>query len=130
MGPPKQSDRLAGMVAAVGAFVFLTFGLWAMVAPQSFFESIALFEPYNEHFIQDIGSFQIGLGAVLAMAAFFTSDALVAGLVGVGIGALAHVISHLLGLDAGGRPALDLPSLAILGAALLIVGVVRWRRSD
>ncbi|MEX1271449.1 MAG: hypothetical protein WEB55_03255 [Acidimicrobiia bacterium] len=57
-------------VAAFGGLVFLIFGLWAMIAPQSFFDSVAVFEPYNQHFVQDIGAFQIGLGAVLALAWF------------------------------------------------------------
>jgi hypothetical protein len=39
-----------------------------MVDPRSFFTALAAFEPYNQHFIQDIGAFQIGLGAVLLLA--------------------------------------------------------------
>lgn len=37
--------------------------------PNPFFEQLAWFEPYNQHFIQDIGAFQIGLGVVLLIAA-------------------------------------------------------------
>jgi hypothetical protein len=53
-----------------GAF-FLFAGVWAMTAPSSFFEQSARFSPItaNRHFIQDIGAFQIGLGAVLLLAA-------------------------------------------------------------
>ena len=64
------------------------------------------------------------------MAAFVTRDALVVALVGTGIGAAAHVVSHLVGTDLGGNPGLDIPSLSILGILLLIAGVVRWRRLE
>lgn len=106
----------------------MSFGIWAMLAPSSFYESMALFEPYNAHFIQDLGAFQIGMGTTLLLAAFITSDALVAGLLGVGIGASTHVVSHLLSLDSGGNPAFDIPFLSLLGVLLLIAGAVRWRR--
>lgn len=44
--------------------------MWALVAPRSFFTSLATFEPYNPHLLHDIGAFQIGIGAVLLLAAF------------------------------------------------------------
>jgi hypothetical protein len=49
--------------------VFLVFGAWAFADPESFFDEVATFEPYNQHLIQDVGAFQIGLGAVLLIAA-------------------------------------------------------------
>lgn len=121
-------DRLPRVIAAVGGVVLVVFGGWAMVSPESFFETIALFEPYNGHFILDIGAFQLGLGATLLLAAFFTDDALLATLVGVGLGALAHVISHVVSLDSGGSPEIDVPSLSVLTIVLLIGGVIRWSR--
>lgn len=116
-------------MAAIGGFIFLVFGVWAMAAPGSFYDQIALFEPFNRHFVQDIGAFQTGLGAVLVMAAFISSDALAVALVGSGVGAVAHVVSHLLGIDLGGTPGFDIPALSILGVLLLIAGLVRWRRT-
>ncbi len=118
--------RFPQVVAAIGGFTFVGFGVWALVAPSGFFDALAEFEPYNAHFIRDIGAFQIGLGATLVLAAFLTSDALTAALVGVGLGAVAHLGSHLLSLDDGGNPDLDVPSLAILGVVLLVAGVARW----
>jgi hypothetical protein len=85
---------------------------------------------YNQHFVQDVGAFQIGLGAVLLIAAFAPrADSLAAALLGVGIGSVAHVVSHVLGIDLGGRPALDIPALTALAVVLLVAGVVRWRAS-
>jgi peptidoglycan/LPS O-acetylase OafA/YrhL len=123
----RESGGFPKTTAAVGGVVFLLLGLWALVAPASFFDSIAVFEPYNSHFVQDLGAFQIGLGATLVLAAFLTSDALVAALIGVGTGAIAHVASHLASLDSGGNPALDVPVLSVLGVLLVVAGGVRWR---
>ena len=123
----QRSDGFPKLVAAVAGLMFLTLGVWAMANPSSFYESIALFDPYNPHFIQNLGAFQIGLGATLALAAFFTSDALAAGLVGVGLGATAHVVSHLMSLDTGGKPLLDVSGGILLALLLLVAGVVRWR---
>ena len=124
----EEAGGFPKTMAAIGGMFFLLFGLWAMADASSFYDSIALFEPYNAHFIQDLGAFQVGLGLTLILAAFVTSDALVVGLIGVGTGASLHVVSHLLDLDAGGNPGLDIPSLSILGVLLLVAGVIRWRR--
>ncbi len=118
------------VIAAIAGFTFSGFGIWALAAPSSFFDNVALFEPYNEHFIRDIGSFQIGLGATLMLAALLTSDALAAGLIGVGLGAMMHIVSHFLSIDAGGSPAVDIPVLSILGALLLAAGIMRWRQIE
>ena len=114
---------------ALGAGIFLLgFGLWAMIAPRSFFDAVALFEPYNQHFLQDIGAFQIGLGAVLLLPARRSvTDGLAVALLGVGIGGAAHTVSHLVGLELGGRPGSDIPLFTVLTVALLWAGAVRWR---
>lgn len=81
-------------------------------------------------FVQDVGAFQIGLGAVLLIAAFAShADVLAVALLGVGIGSVAHAVSHVLGIDLGGRPALDIPVSTALAVMLLVAGVVRWRAS-
>jgi hypothetical protein len=117
--------------AAVGGFFFLGFGLWAMAGPQSFFDAMAVFDPYNQHFVQDIGAFQIGLGAVLLLARYAGgADALAVGLVGVGIGSLAHAVSHLMGSDLGGTPAVDIPTFLVIGLLLLAGGAIRWREQS
>jgi hypothetical protein len=33
-----------------------------VVFPHSFYDNVATFEPYNRHFLHDIGAFTIGLG--------------------------------------------------------------------
>ncbi len=124
------SNRSGATLVAVGVGAgLLVLGLWAMVDPQSFFNRIALFEPYNQHFLQDLGALQIGLGAVLLLAGLIPRlDALTVALVGVGIGAALHAVSHVIGIDLGGRPAIDIPLFGGLAVILLVAGVMRWRR--
>lgn len=119
-------SKLPARIAAFGGVTFVAFGLWAMVSPTSFFDQLAQFEPYNQHFIQDIGAFQVGLGAVLLLALRY-SDSLAAGLLGAGTGSAAHVVSHAVGADLGGTPAVDIPFFAVLAAVLLVGGVMRIR---
>ena len=129
---PKQSSRraqwLPRAVGVAGGVFFAAFGLWAMLGPESFFEAAAPFDPYNQHFIQDIGAFQIGLGAVLLFAAIpARGDALAVALLGVGVGQVAHTISHVVGQDLGGTPAIDIPVFGLLAVLLLSAGALRWR---
>ncbi len=115
-------------VTLVGAVFLVGFGLWAFLAPESFFEQLAAFEPYNIHFLHDIGAFQVGLGAVLALAAFPERiDGLAAALLGVGTGALLHAVGHVIDSGLGGTPATDIPTLGILAVVLLAAGIARQR---
>jgi hypothetical protein len=121
-------DRFPRLAAGIGGLVFTALGVWALVAPRSFFDTLARFEPYNQHFLQDIGAFQIGLGVVLLLAALpAVADALMAALFGVGIGSALHTASHVVGVDLGGNPATDIPALAILSMVLLVAGWFRYR---
>ena len=117
-------------VAIIGGVGFVALGLWAMVAPRSFFDALATFEPYNRHFLQDIGAFQIGLGAVLLLAVLpGRVDGLALALLGVGIGATFHFISHIVGRDLGGSPETDIPVFGVIALLLLAAGALRWRQT-
>ena len=126
--PTAGAQRFARVVAGLGAVFFVVSGLWAMIDPRSFFDAVATFDPYNQHLIQDIGAFQIGLGAVLVLAvAFERAGALPVGLVGVGLGSAAHVVSHAVGTDLGGTPATDIPFFTVMTGLLLTAGLLHWR---
>jgi hypothetical protein len=119
---------LPRVVAIIAGITFVALGAWAMLDPASFFATIASFEPYNKHFVQDIGAFQIGLGAVLLLgAAPSRPDALVVALMGVGVGATFHFLSHLVGGEHGGVPERDLPLFAATAVVLVAAGTWRWR---
>ena len=130
IGPQSSTlgHRLPRAVAILGGVSLVALGAWAMVEPRSFFDALATFEPYNQHFLQDIGAFQIGLGAVLLLAGVpDCADGLAVALVGVGAGAALHAVSHVVGRDLGGTPETDIPSFVALAVLLLAAGGFRWR---
>jgi hypothetical protein len=109
---------LAGVVNAVG-------GAWAFLAPRSFYENVASFEPYNLHLLHDVGAFQLGLGATL-LAALVWRDALLVALAGGTVGAVVHAVSHVLDQDLGGRGS-DPWTLGALALLLLVAFGLRLR---
>jgi hypothetical protein len=116
------------VVTIVGGAGFVALGVWAMISPQSFFEAVATFEPYNQHFLQDIGAFQVGLGVVLLLAGLSgRTDGLTIALIGVGVAAAFHTVSHVVGRELGGVPERDIPAFAGMAAILLLAGGLRWR---
>jgi hypothetical protein len=110
------------IIAGVGGVFFLFFGLWPLIDPQDFFEEVADFPPYNEHFLHDVGAFQIGLGLTLILALIWRSEALMVALAGTGVAAALHVWAHIADEDQGGSSS-DTIFLAVL-AALLLGGAV------
>lgn len=114
------------VVTVLAGVMFLAFGLWAFMAPASFFEALATFEPYNAHLLRDIGAFQIGLGAVLVLSAYLPA-AKGAAVLGVGVGAAFHAVGHAVDRDLGGSPVTDIPTFAVLAVVLLWAGIVQTR---
>lgn len=123
-----RTDRLGTVAAVIGLGSLLPFGLWAMIHPRSFFDGIVTYEPYNQHFIQDLGAFRIGLGGVLLLVLLFSAmDALTVALLGIGLGTAAHALSHVIGHDLGGNPQRDIPMFTIIALLLLVAGALRVR---
>ena len=106
--------RLLG--GAVGAFYLLT-GAWAFLFPATFYSTVAGFAPYNLHLLHDAGAFQIGMGAVLLVAAI-AGKGLVPALIGVLTGSLVHLVAHIEDIRLGGHPSTDIPALALIAAVL------------
>ncbi|MGH2608581.1 MAG: hypothetical protein ACRDHF_05775 [Tepidiformaceae bacterium] len=96
-------ERIILFVTIVGASGFLVFGLWAFFDARSFFDDAAEFHPYNAHFLHDIGAFQVGIGATLAVALWKRSDAIFCALLGAGIGSAFHTVAHVGDSDRGGQ---------------------------
>jgi hypothetical protein len=128
---PNAGGWFSRTVAIAGGIFFVAVGVWAMIAPRSFFDTMATFEPYNRHFLQDIGAFQVGLGAVLLLAVVpEIPSGLTVALTGVGVGAALHTVSHIAGHDLGGAPETDIPFFALVAVLLLVAGGYCWRRES
>jgi hypothetical protein len=122
-----RGSGVARTICILAGLFYLVFGIWAFVAPQGFFDSIAGYPPYNEHLIHDIGAFEIGIGASL-FAGLRWRDALTAVLVGAATGSIAHAAAHWMDRDLGGK-ASD-PWFISLLAIMVIVGAVLRARED
>jgi uncharacterized protein YjeT (DUF2065 family) len=63
--PPASAstDVVTVVLVIVGATQVLV-GLLAFFAPSAFYDLIASYSPENDHFLKDLGSWQIGLGAL------------------------------------------------------------------
>ena len=96
-----------------------------MASPRSFYDRLAVWPPYNEHFLHDIGAFQVGLGLALVLA-LSKSDALLVALASVGAGQLLHAVMHFIDRDLGGQDS-DPLVMALLALGLLTGAVLRLR---
>ena len=121
---PAPAQIIRAGVAALGV-ISIGAGLWAMLAPHSFYDQAATFPPYNRHFIHDIGAFQIGLGSCLIAALAFT-DALLVVLIGNALGAISHVAGHVADRSIGGQSS-DPYTFAALAILMVVLAVVRRR---
>ena len=86
----------------VVAVFFIGLGIWALLGPQSFYDQLATYPPYNKHLFHDVGAFQAGIGSTLLLA-LFRRDALQVALMGTSVGAVLHAISHIIDRDLGGK---------------------------
>jgi hypothetical protein len=94
-----ESLRRAGPPVAWAVVAFwVVSGVWAFLAPRSFYDRLATFPPYNVHFIHDIGAFSIGLGVAIALAVAMVGrwHPARSALVAVGVGSILHLLSHVL----------------------------------
>lgn len=122
-----MNQKLAlSILAAVAAIVFIGPGLWAFFDPQGFYDELAPFEPYNEHFLHDIGAFQIGIGVALAVALWRPADALLAAFAGAAVGSIFHTAAHFVDHDLGGNDS-DVFVFSVLTLLFLAGAVLRLR---
>ncbi len=113
------------VLTAIAAVVVGGAGLWAFIAPRSFFDVVAVYPPYNQHLIHDLGAFQLGLGAALLLG-LVLRDALFAVLGGNAVGALIHFFSHVEDRSLGGH-ASDPFTVGALALLLVVASGLRWR---
>jgi len=119
------ASRVLRASILIVALISIGAGLWAMIAPRSFYLNAATFPPYNRHLLHDIGAFQIGLGSCL-VASLIAADALLVVLAGNAIANVAHFIAHVVDRDEGGR-ATDPYVFGLLAALFVALVALRWR---
>ena len=122
-----QLDLVLRVIGIVGALFFIGPGAWAFLDPQGFYDELAPFEPYNEHFIHDLGAFQLGIGVTLAAAVWRAGDALLAAFIGAAIGSASHTAAHFLDHDLGGKDS-DLYVFGLVTAVLAAAAFLRLRQ--
>jgi PPOX class probable F420-dependent enzyme len=111
------------VTALVGTLTAIV-GVWCLVDPGSFAEFVGF--PVHEHFLHDIGAFQLGLGVTLLLALIW-SDALATALAGFIVANTVHTVNHVMDMHLGGSAA----QAWLLGAAsvaLVIAFVLRLRQ--
>jgi PPOX class probable F420-dependent enzyme len=95
-------------------------GVWCLTDPRSFAAFVGF--PAHEHFVHDVGAFQVGLGVTLLLALIW-SDALATALAGYVAANTVHTVNHVVDLDLGGSTlqawALGVASVALVIALLL-----------
>lgn len=102
----------------------LALGLAAFFVPSAFYDAVATFPPHNDHFIKDIGSFYVPLGAVMVVAAGRRSWRVPVLALTVGHYVL-HTVSHLVDAEdaepawVGALTAGGIAALTVLFAWLL-----------
>ena len=99
-------------------------GLWCLLDPRSFAGSVGF--PAHEHFVHDVGAFQVGLGVMLLLALIW-SDALATVLAGYIVGNTVHTVNHIVDLDLGGS-ASQAWALGAASVVLVVAFVLRLRQ--
>jgi hypothetical protein len=111
---------LRPILALLGVF-HLLLGLVMVVAPRTFFDDFAAYGAFNDHYIRDVATFYLALGAVLLVAVARTAwqvPLLTFALLQYGL----HVLNHLWDI-ADGEPAWIGPAnVASLALIALVIG--------
>jgi hypothetical protein len=82
--------------------------------------------PYHEHFLHDLGAFQLGIGATLLLALIWT-DALAVALAGFLVSNSLHAINHAFDRALGGHDS-DAWTLGTLSVLVLVALALRMRQ--
>jgi hypothetical protein len=124
----RLGQRYVATVLALAGAGMVAAGMWAGIAPRSFARLVAF--PYHEHFLHDLGAFQVGIGATLLLALAWR-DAPTVALAGFLVANTLHTVSHATDLDLGGRASdpYAIGALSLLAAVALVLRV-RQRRAS
>ena len=110
---------LRPILALLGVY-HLLLGVAMVLAPRTFFDEIATYGAFNDHYIRDVASFYLALGAVMLVAVAKVSwqmPLLVFATLQYGL----HLLNHLWDVsdtDPGWLGPANAASLALIGAVL------------
>jgi hypothetical protein len=128
-----MTARVVRAALATLLLVAVPVGLWATVAPQSFFDDfpgagrtwVAADGPYNEHLVRDFGSLNLALAAVTVVALVtLARPVVVAAAAAWLLYSLPHLVYHLRHLDLYDTTDQVLNITALAGALVLPVVVL------
>lgn len=126
-GSTDTTRRRPTRLLVVGGVV-TAFGAWPFLFPRSFYDNIATYPPYNEHFLHDAGAFLMGLGVALLAAARWR-DGLTVALTANAAAAVLHAIGHIGDRDLGGK-ASDPWVLSLVAILFAVPALKRMRGSS
>ena len=115
--------RSVRIITALLGLLTVAVGVWALLAPDSFGEFVNF--PPHQHFLHDIGAFQLGIGVTLLLATIWV-DAISVALAGYVTAGAAHTVVHIVDAHLGGSTAQtwSIGLLSLVAAAAL---AIRWR---
>ena len=87
---------------------------------------MATYPPYNRHLFHDLGAFNLGLAATLALG-LGRWRGLVVGLGGGSVAAVMHAVAHWLDRNQGGRSS-DPWLLSLFALVLVAATMVAWQQ--
>lgn len=120
------TDRFARAVGAVALVFWMGSGVWAFLAPKSFYDNLAEYPPYNEHLFHDIGAFSIGIGSFVVLA-WLGWTALQVALGGVAVASVLHAVAHIMDAGEGGKDS-DPINLSVFGLLTIAAAIAARRR--
>jgi hypothetical protein len=123
----RLGRRYVAAILALAGTSMVAAGIWAGIAPRSFARFVAF--PYHEHFLHDLGAFQVGIGVTLLLALVWR-DAPIVALAGFLVANTLHAVSHAIDLDLGGHASdpYAIGAVSLLAAVALVLRV-RQRRA-
>src|SRR5215510_14721166 len=119
---PTKGRYVAVLTLLLGLFSTVIGG-WALFAPRSFARFVNF--PAHDHFLHDVGAFQIGIGATLLLALIWR-DPLATVLAAFLLGNTIHAINHAADTDLGGHT-WDSGALGAVSVAVTVGLVMRLR---
>ena len=126
----KDSDATHIDLVGAGLLAFglyqIALGFFMVLAPGTFFEEIAAFGTRNDHYIQDLATFELPLGVLFLVAAFKPGWRVPALVFGVLHWAL-HSISHLVDIGEADPEWLGPFDFVALTIGTTLLGWLLWR---